>query len=281
MGLPGTAFEADTPLAWQLLDRLYAAAAAEIGWDEALDDVRRAGGFDAASLVALDRRGRRQEVIADAGLDAAARPPNPLLNEAVLRSKPGAVWFDRDVMLPGLWDRTAFRREWMAPRGLVTWGCVVVASEPERLVYLEVYAGAARAPLGADATMLLNRLAPHLIRACRVASLAYPTPPRDATREATAGEEAAKVSPLPVSAHLRGTLGLTRAEARLALHLATGRSLARASIDFGVRITTLRSQLGAIYVKTGTGRQCELVAMLLQDPTVATAAKAPELRACA
>ena len=72
----------------------------------------------------------------------------------------------------------------------------------------------------------------------------------------------------------RPSFFLTRAEARLALHLAAGRSLACAAEAFGVRLTTLRSQLGQIYCKTGTNRQVELVALLHRSELASSGAQA-------
>jgi DNA-binding CsgD family transcriptional regulator len=72
----------------------------------------------------------------------------------------------------------------------------------------------------------------------------------------------AMTADLPPDARLRCTFGLTKAEARLAMHLATGRSLACAAEAFGVRRSTLRSQLAQVYGKTNTNRQIELVALI-------------------
>ena len=58
---------------------------------------------------------------------------------------------------------------------------------------------------------------------------------------------------------------LTRAEARLAALLAKGSSLEEAAATLSVSIGTVRSHLKAIFAKTGTSRQAELVALLLAD----------------
>jgi DNA-binding CsgD family transcriptional regulator len=62
---------------------------------------------------------------------------------------------------------------------------------------------------------------------------------------------------------LRAEFGLTKAEARLALRVAEGSSLASAAQAFNVKLTTIRSQLQQVFAKTGTSRQTELVALLL------------------
>jgi DNA-binding CsgD family transcriptional regulator len=66
----------------------------------------------------------------------------------------------------------------------------------------------------------------------------------------------------PAEPILRQAFGLTPAEARLAVGLAQGRDLAELSGSFGIGIGTARAQLKAIFVKTGTHRQGELVALL-------------------
>lgn len=58
--------------------------------------------------------------------------------------------------------------------------------------------------------------------------------------------------------------GLTQAEAKLAVRLANGVSLEEAATHQGISIHTARSQLKAVFAKTGCKRQTELVAMLLQ-----------------
>lgn len=57
--------------------------------------------------------------------------------------------------------------------------------------------------------------------------------------------------------------GLTRAEARLASKLAEGLSLEEAAKMLAITLHTARSQLKAVFAKTGVGRQSELVALLL------------------
>ena len=67
---------------------------------------------------------------------------------------------------------------------------------------------------------------------------------------------------------LREWFGLTPAEARLAVVLAQGHSLAEALERLGVGVNTARSQLKTIFGKTGTNRQAELVRLLLSAPTL-------------
>ena len=59
---------------------------------------------------------------------------------------------------------------------------------------------------------------------------------------------------------LAASWGLTPVEARLAIHLADGGSLASYAELFSVSIGTARSQLKAVFAKTGVKRQAALAA---------------------
>ena len=62
---------------------------------------------------------------------------------------------------------------------------------------------------------------------------------------------------------LAALFGLTAAEARLATRLADGEGLDEAALALGVTRNTARSQLQAIFAKTGVNRQGDLVRVLL------------------
>jgi DNA-binding CsgD family transcriptional regulator len=68
--------------------------------------------------------------------------------------------------------------------------------------------------------------------------------------------------PRPVAALLAQTFGLTAAEAKLAAALATGARLEAVAEELGISRHTARSQLKAVFAKTGTHRQSQLVALL-------------------
>ncbi|GGC59998.1 helix-turn-helix transcriptional regulator [Chelatococcus reniformis] len=70
--------------------------------------------------------------------------------------------------------------------------------------------------------------------------------------------------PRPSQAALRRSFGLTPAEARLAAQVASGQAPAVAADALGVSYETVRNQLKAIFAKTDTHRQAELVALLAQ-----------------
>jgi DNA-binding CsgD family transcriptional regulator len=68
--------------------------------------------------------------------------------------------------------------------------------------------------------------------------------------------------PEPSDAILQQVFGTTKAEARIANRLLCGESLQEIAEATGVSIGTVRSQMKALFVKTGTHRQAELVALL-------------------
>lgn len=68
--------------------------------------------------------------------------------------------------------------------------------------------------------------------------------------------------PEPSPRTLQCVFGLTAAETQLAVELARGHSLIDIARSRRLSRTTLRSQLGALFVKTQTRRQADLVALL-------------------
>jgi DNA-binding CsgD family transcriptional regulator len=66
------------------------------------------------------------------------------------------------------------------------------------------------------------------------------------------------------AALLSVVFGLTSAEARLAAAICEGHDLNAAATTFGVSRQTVRSQLKAVFAKTGSRRQAELVARAAQ-----------------
>lgn len=66
----------------------------------------------------------------------------------------------------------------------------------------------------------------------------------------------------PLDEIAQTALGLTAAEARLAAKLAAGRQIADASTELGISTHTARTQLKAIFAKTGARRQSELIEIL-------------------
>jgi DNA-binding CsgD family transcriptional regulator len=66
----------------------------------------------------------------------------------------------------------------------------------------------------------------------------------------------------PPEGALRSFFGLTVAEVRLAIHMASGEALATVADELRISKDTARAQLKAVFQKTGVHRQSELVALL-------------------
>jgi DNA-binding CsgD family transcriptional regulator len=275
-----TAFEArstrDLQGILQVVDCVYAAACGEKPWTQTVAEICEIGNLDGCALSMIDRLERRRVVLASHGLacDPEADPrlgptPSSLLltgSQATL----GAFWRNRRIMSETLPTTTLFWTEWMQPGGLVSWACVTVSKEQRQVGCLEVYAGTGRGSRGAESGDFLRQFAPHLSRAWRLDMSNRSASQHGATPSAAsqcACQRAAPPAPdldaLPDAVRLRAEFGLTKAEARLALCLARGWSLATAAEAFDVKLTTIRSQLQQVFSKTGASRQAEFVAMLL------------------
>jgi DNA-binding CsgD family transcriptional regulator len=181
-----------------------------------------------------------------------------------------AFWRDPHIRSERLPTTTLCWTDWTRPDGLVSWACVTFTDEARVVACLDTYAEARAGSRCLELRGFLQQLAPHLSRAWRL-SMASGSPLRHgATRVSAAahsachkGSPAPDVDALPEAVRLRAEFGLTKAEARLALGLARGWSLATAAEAFDVKLTTVRSQLQQVFSKTGTSRQAEFVAMLL------------------
>ncbi|MCJ2132676.1 LuxR family transcriptional regulator [Methylobacterium sp. J-026] len=69
-------------------------------------------------------------------------------------------------------------------------------------------------------------------------------------------------APRPHTAALERVFSLTAAEARLAALLASGATVNEAASTHNVSVATIRTQLAAIFAKTRTNRQAELVMLI-------------------
>lgn len=78
---------------------------------------------------------------------------------------------------------------------------------------------------------------------------------------------------------VRRLFTLSNAEAELAVALCSGKALDDVVEDRGTSINTVKSQLKNIFLKTGTKRQSELVALLLSSPAYFLATEYPALPA--
>lgn len=73
---------------------------------------------------------------------------------------------------------------------------------------------------------------------------------------------------LPTTANLRQNFGLTRTEAAMAIEVLNGGSVKAAAARLGIAPTTARTHLTAVFDKTNTRRQPDLVRLLLQSGSV-------------
>lgn len=71
--------------------------------------------------------------------------------------------------------------------------------------------------------------------------------------------------PTPAHAALQNLFGLTPAEAAVAARLGDGQAIDTIGTALGISLNTARSHLKSIYLKTGTSRQAQLVALLLRS----------------
>jgi DNA-binding CsgD family transcriptional regulator len=81
--------------------------------------------------------------------------------------------------------------------------------------------------------------------------------------------------PLLAVADLERLFGLSPAEARLATRLVDGATPDEAAIGLGISRNTARSQLQAIFMKTGVNRQGDLIRLLLSSAASQTVEDAP------
>ena len=69
---------------------------------------------------------------------------------------------------------------------------------------------------------------------------------------------------MPQAAFLKCRFDLTPAEARIVLRLVAGNSLRCAANALGITYETVRTHLKAVFQKTGTCRQAELVIVVIR-----------------
>jgi len=101
----------------------------------------------------------------------------------------------------------------------------------------------------------------------RRAMAVYAVPLSDVVRDVLAAVRAIVVirdleeCSMPPEAHLRNLFSLTSAEARLATRVASGEHLEVAAEELGIAYQTARNEMQAIFAKTDTHRQAEIVAL--------------------
>jgi DNA-binding CsgD family transcriptional regulator/PAS domain-containing protein len=123
----------------------------------------------------------------------------------------------------------------------------------------------------------------HLPRAAGdpIVALVVPLPPSSCLAASAVAAVAlvlrdSATEPRPSSRRLGALYGLTPAEARLAAHLAAGETPDEAAEALGVARETARSQLKAVFAKTDTRRQGELLRKLALDAALLPEPAPPE-----
>lgn len=83
--------------------------------------------------------------------------------------------------------------------------------------------------------------------------------------EATSLVDLAELNRIPVPSErvLQDLFQLTPAETRLARSISSGGTLEEAAKTLGIKVCTARTQLAAIFAKTGTNRQSQLTVLLV------------------
>jgi DNA-binding CsgD family transcriptional regulator len=258
-----------------IVDGIYAVACGEATWDQLLARICPLGRLEGAALGTVGTDEPQRILLAAFGLDPrrnrgalhGATAHDWRLGDSLFPATPGTVL--REGLIMSDPPTPCARRAVSAPlTPAIASACVVLGKDGRRVVCLDVYRRGERAPGCLEPHDLLRELAPHLVRAWRLGAASRPapvTPLRVEARSLSKGQvgRGANLAGLPAAARLRAEFGLTKAEARLALRLAEGTSLASAAQAFDVKLTTIRSQLQQVFAKTGTSRQSELVAMLL------------------
>ena len=231
------------PIILQMVDSVYAAGCGEATWDEVLAKICRFGGLDGAALSTVGAVEPRALPLASFGLGSRTNPgalhdamaADLRLGDSILRSTPGTVLRTRRIMTdppttPSRWTGSA------RVKGCIAWACVIVGRDGRRVICLEVHRRDVPPSGRYEPDDLLRQLAPHLVRAWRLATTSRP--PRAMSIHATFSPRLEGVAPaadfpgLPEAARLRAEFGLTKAEARLALRLAEGSTLASAAQAF-------------------------------------------------
>ena len=121
----------------RVIDCAYAAACVETSWDRVLAEVCHLGGFGGCALGSIDPPAPRPVLRAAYGLEVGATtggasgpmPRNPLLTDEVLRSIPGTVWRDRQIIPPAVLAASRFWTDWMQPQLFASWACIILGRE--------------------------------------------------------------------------------------------------------------------------------------------------------
>lgn len=251
------------------LERTYGLIDASARWSDCLDTLARLAGMSGAALFLYDCARSHSQLIETRG---SVRPPagpgnDVALDDFLWRSTPGTIWSprgearsNRDLVMGPVSGRSG---------DIPAESYAVVDRDPTHILYLAFVAHRPGQGLDPDTSALLERLLPHLHRACRVKrSIRNETLLQlfNPDRPAAIGSMG-----LPIEMRLRRRFKLSKAEARVAKLLAEGLAPRIIADRLHVSIHTVRSQLQAIFQKTDTCRQAELTSLLLRETEMPTA----------
>jgi len=237
------------------LDCAYGLIDGTASWPDCLAALIDISGVQATRLLLYDY-GRGQSHIVDAAgveTDKGRLIHQVDIDEALWRSTPGDVWLSD-------------RPEKPHPTGLLPFGYSVLDRDNAFILYLEFLISGSATERSAIARRYLQRVLPHLHRACRLHrsiaghDLGAFTAPDLAQASTAVG--------IPIELRLRRRFRLSRAEARVATLLSDGLAPRMIADRLNVSIHTVRSQLQAIFSKTDTSRQAELTSLILRETEV-------------
>lgn len=152
--------------------------------------------------------------------------------------------------------------------GLVVSGGALRTAAPDQQAALDRLIACAfdprRVAWAENARVLVRRTDGAPALAARVAAVAHRFDPfgPDRTASVILTVEGFEMETALLTERLRRRFGLSAAQARLALALRSGRTLKEAAAELDVSYETVRTHLKAIFERTGTRRQAELVILL-------------------
>ncbi|MGY4622579.1 helix-turn-helix transcriptional regulator [Bradyrhizobium sp. USDA 4486] len=159
-----------------------------------------------------------------------------------------------------------------ANEALLAYGSEIKIGAGERLAFTNPRAHAVFANACANRPLASGVSIPVTQGAKRTAFVAHVLPLRGKGRDIfSSAELLLYITPIipqvgPPPEILQALFDLTPAEARVAAHLAEGRSVQAIADRLSIQPNTVRVQLKSVFSKTGTSRQAELVSLLRMPP---------------
>jgi DNA-binding CsgD family transcriptional regulator len=245
------------------IDKVYAAALEPSKWPDFLSSFGAMFGADNAFVCRFDdRRGpsdyvssnqfNRDVVPVDRFASLMADDPRmPVFNATY-----GRPMHCRMVVSQARLHSSRAYREYLRPLD-IEYTMIINFQRPDGLKDgLGLTRARSRTAFDADDCDLLNALVPHFERGFAI---------RDALSAGATGPIPVSKPRSPDHEMVQRNLGLSPAQARLAILLFAGRSVKEAAAEIGVMESSARQYLKQIFAKTGARRQSELVRMICDD----------------